>query len=135
MTKQNFFAASILSFALVSIGSAQGAVSPAANGEHYTQSQLKRLAHEARTPEDYKNLAAIYGKQQQDYLQQAAEEKQEWVRRSQITTSLYAKYPKPADSARNLYEYYVAKASEAGALSTKYSQLAAPAGAATQQHL
>jgi len=36
-----------------------------------------------------------------------------------------AKYPRPVDLARNLYEYYMYKASEMGALSLKYSQLGA----------
>ena len=33
---------------------------------------------------------------------------------------------RPVDSARNLYEYYMYKASEAGALEAKYSRLASP---------
>jgi hypothetical protein len=37
-----------------------------------------------------------------------------------------AKYPRPVDSARNLYEYYMYKASEAGTLEAKYSRLAEP---------
>ncbi len=36
-----------------------------------------------------------------------------------------AKYPRPVDSARNLYEYYLSKAFEAEKLSARYSQLAA----------
>ena len=135
MIKKGFCAAAILSFALVGVVSAQGAVSSAENGDHYTKSQLKQLERDARTPGQYTALAQYYGKQQKDYAQQAAEEKQEWVRRSQITTSLYAKYPKPADSARNLYEYYALKASEAGALSAKYGQLAGSSAASTQQHM
>lgn len=131
--KRRFFAASLLSFALMTVGSAQGAVSSAEDGDHYTQSQLKQLAREAHTPDQYKALATYYEKRQKNYLQQAADEKQEWVRRSQITTSLYAKYPKPVDSARYLYEYYSEEASEAGALSAKYRQLAEPAVPVTMQ--
>lgn len=36
-----------------------------------------------------------------------------------------AKYPGPADSARNLYEYDLSMASQRGKLSLKYRQLAA----------
>jgi hypothetical protein len=86
---------------------------------------LKQLAHEARTQEQYMAFADCYEKLQNNYLQQAAEEKQEWARRSQNIMALAAKYPRPVDSARNLYEYYLSKASEAGKLSVKYSQLAA----------
>jgi hypothetical protein len=125
MMKRSFLAAGILSFALASAGSAQGAVPPAGDGDHYTQSQLKQMARDARTQEQYTALANSYDKQQRDYLQQAAEEKVEWERRSQNIVSINAKYPRPVDSARYLYEYYVYKASEAGALSAKYGQLAA----------
>jgi len=135
MVKGRFFAAGILSLALVQIGSAQGAAAFQAETEHVSQTQLKQLARDAHTPEQYKVLAHYYDVKQKGYQKQAAEEKQEWVRRSQITVSLYAKYPKPADSARNLYEYYDAKAAEAGALSAKYSLLAEPGGGTAQPHM
>ncbi|MGA2651552.1 MAG: hypothetical protein ABSF28_13555 [Terracidiphilus sp.] len=128
-------AAGILTFAFVGVGSAQSAVSSGGDDSHVSQAQLKKMAREAHTPEQYKALAASYEIQQKGYLKQAADEKQEWIRRSQITVSLYAKYPKPADEAKYLYEYYVEKASEAGALSQKYAQLAEPAGATTQQRM
>jgi hypothetical protein len=122
--KRSIFAVSIVALALVSAGYAQGAVSSSSDGDHYSQAQLKQLAHDAHTPEQYKNLAASYSKQQSYFLQQAAEEKTEWQRRSQNIVSINAKYPRPVDSARNLYEYYVYKASEAGAMSAKYDQMA-----------
>ena len=133
--KVRLIAAGILTLAFVGVGSAQGAVGSAGDDSHSSQAQLKKMAREAHTPEQYKALAVSYGMQQKDYLKQAADEKQEWIRRSQITVSLYAKYPKPADEAKYLYEYYVEKASEAGALSAKYAQLAEPAGAAAQQRM
>ena len=79
----------------------------------------------AHAPEQYTALASYYGPAEANYLQKAAEEKQEWARRSQNITSVAAKYPRPVDSARNLYEYYMYKASEAGTLAAKYSHLAA----------
>jgi len=136
MMKKGFLAASALSLILVSVGSAQGAVSPTEDGDQYTQAQLKQLAREAHTTEQYNALANYYEKRSKDYLQQAAEERHEWVRRSQNVMGLFAKYPRPVDSARYLYEYYFEKASEAGALSAKYSQLANPAAPATiQSHM
>jgi hypothetical protein len=135
MMKKGFCAAAILSFALVGVVNAQGAISSAENGDHYTKSQLKQLERDAHTPGQYAALAQYYGEQQKNYAQQAAEEKQEWARRSQITASLYAKYPKPADSARNLYEYYALKASEAAALSARYGQMADSSAGSTQQHM
>ncbi|MGO9338136.1 MAG: hypothetical protein ACLPY1_11575 [Terracidiphilus sp.] len=132
MIKKGCCATSILIFALVNVGNTQAAFAKAESGEPHTQSQLRQLAREAHTPEQYMALAHYYDDQQKNYLKQAAVEKKEWVRRSPITASLYAKYPRPADSSRNLYEYYVEKASEAGALSAKYSHLAEPTDSATQ---
>jgi len=135
MMKKGFSGASILFFALMSVATAHGAVAPAAEVDHVNNAQLKQMAREAHTPEQYQALANSYERQQKYYLKQAADEKQEWVRRSQITTSLYAKSPSPADTARNLYEYYVEKASEAGALSAKYSQMAEPMASATEHQM
>jgi len=122
--KKGLIAAGMVALALVSAGYARGA---SFDGVHYSQSQLKQLTHDARTPEQYKNLATAYAKQQSSFLQQAAEEKAEWQRRSQNIVSINAKYPRPVDSARYLYEYYVYKASEAAALSAKYDQMASSA--------
>jgi hypothetical protein len=129
--KRNLFAVCILSFGLASVSSARGLASSAENDTHYTQAQLKQMARDAHTPEQYNALAGYYEKQQSDYLHQATEEKQEWVRRSQNIVSIAAKYPRPVDSARYLYEYYAYKAAEAGQLAAKYSQLSAPGVPAT----
>jgi hypothetical protein len=82
------------------------------------------MAAVAHSPEQFKILASYYGAQHGYFLQQAAVEKQEWERRSQNVTGVLAKYPRPVDSARNLYEYYMDKASETGALEAKYGILA-----------
>jgi hypothetical protein len=135
MIKGRFIAASIVGLVLIGAGSAQRAVASAGDGDHVSKAQLKQMARDAHTPEQYQALANSYGSLQSYYLKQAADEEKEWARRRPITPSLSAKYPTPADSARNLYEYYVEKASEAGALSTKYAQMAQPASAATQQKM
>ena len=123
---RNLFAACILALAISSVGNAQGTASSPETGAHYTQAQLKQLALNAHAPAQYTALANYYGERKSDYLQKAAEEKQEWERRSQNIMGPAAKYPRPVDSARDLYEYYMYKASEAGTLEAKYSQLAAP---------
>ena len=122
--KKGIFATVMMALALVSAGYAQGAGSFSGDGDHYSQAQLKQLARDAHTPDQYKNLAMSYSKQQSYFLKQAAEEKVEWERRSQNIVSINAKYPRPVDSARYLYEYYVTKANEAGSLSAKYDQMA-----------
>jgi len=122
--KLKMFEAFLLSFALAGFVSAQGTEEPNDTVSLCSQSHLKQLAHEARTQEQYTAVAGCYDKLQKNYLEKAAEEKQEWERRSQNVTASAAKYPRPVDSARNLYEHYQSKASEAGELSAKYSQLA-----------
>ena len=129
--KNKLFAASILSFALAGVANAQATASSAENGTHYTQAQLKELTRDAHTPAQYSALAKVYGNQQNNYLQKAAEEKQLWIQRSQNIVSIAAKYPRPVDSARYLYEYYSTMAAESGQLAAKYGQLSSPASAAT----
>jgi hypothetical protein len=123
---RNLLATCILSLAFAGVANAQGTASSTETGAHYTQAQLKQLASNAHAPEQYQALASYFGKQHKDYLQQATEEKKEWERRSQNVTGILAKYPRPVDSARNLYEYYMYKATEAQTLEAKYGRLAAP---------
>lgn len=135
MIKKSFLVTSVLSFALMGVASAQGNPASAADGDHYNHSQLKQLEREAHTTEQFLALASYYGQQQQVYHQQAKAVFHEWISQWQMSGSHFAKYPTPADSARNRYEDYVAKASEAGALFEKYSELAEPTPASTQQQM
>jgi hypothetical protein len=121
--KQNISSVVILSFALAGVAGAQVTTGAAANGTQYTKSQLSQLVREAHTPEQYAALATYYEARQSDYAKQAAEEKQEWARRSQNIVSIAAKYPRPVDSARNLYEYYDLMAKESGQMGAKYREL------------
>jgi hypothetical protein len=123
---RKMFAGSILLIAFASGASAQGSVSSPQTNAHYTQAQLKKLVRDAHTPEQYSALASYYGERQKNYLRLAGEEKLEWERRSRNVVGAAAKYPRPVDSARNLYEYYMYKASESGMLMAKASQLATP---------
>jgi len=123
---RNLFATCILALAFAGAASAQGAASSAETDAHYTKAQLKQLTLNAHTTEQYSDLASYFSKQRGTYLQKAAEKQKEWVQLTQNVTSAAAKYPRPADSVRNYYEYYMRKASEAGMLEAKYSRLAAP---------
>ena len=124
--KRNLFATCILALAFTGAACAQGAASSAEIGAHYTQAQMKKLARNAHAPAQYAVLSSYYGAQKEDYLRQAAEDKKEWERRSKNVSGHFGKYPRPVDSARNLYEYYMYKASEAGTLEAKYNRRAAP---------
>jgi hypothetical protein len=123
---RNLFAICILALAFAGSASAQSAASSAETGAHYTKAQVKNLKRNAHAPAQYAVLASYYGAQRADYLRQAAEEKKEWERRSKNVAVAFGKYPRPVDSARNLYEYYLYKASEAETSEAKYSQLAVP---------
>jgi len=120
---RNLYAVCLLSFTLAGVASAQATASSAENGTHYTHSQLKQLKRDAHTAAQYSALAGYYGDRQQDYLKQAAEARREWIRRSWNVVSIAAKYPRPMDSSRNLYEYYVYMAAESGRSASRYSQL------------
>jgi hypothetical protein len=123
--KRNLLFASILFFALAGAGIARAADPSQNSCSACTSAHLKQLARAASTEEQYSALAACYEKLHSDYLEKAAQEKQEWERRSHNVMAAAAKYPRPVDSARNLYEYDLSKAAEAGELSAKFSRQAA----------
>jgi len=131
--KRSLFAASLLSLALASVGIAQGTASSPETGAQYNKAELKQLELNAHAPVQYKALASYYGGQRDSYLQQAAKAKREWLELSQNATSHAAKYPTPADSARNQYVYNMSKASKAGTLEAKFSQMATPDASANAQ--
>jgi len=80
----------------------------------YSHSELQKMIAEAHTPQQYQVLATYFRVKQQTLEQQAQSEKVEWDRRSQITVSVYQKYPRPADSSRNRYEYFTYEAQQMG---------------------
>jgi hypothetical protein len=125
---RTLLALSVMSFLFPGMGSAQVPQSPAAGDEvpPITQARLKTLVQEAHTSGQYKTIAGYYGKLQQQFLKQAEDERQEWLRRSHSVTSISEKYPRPVDSSRYRYEYFSHKASEMGALVARYNELAAP---------
>lgn len=90
----------------------------------YTSAQIKKMAQEARTVEQYTVLADYYATRQRVYKRKAAEQMHLWAERNAMITPLSEKWPRPVDSARNLYDYYEYKMHEAAALQAKYSRLA-----------
>jgi hypothetical protein len=98
---------------------------------HYSKAELAQLRKEAHTPEQYRALAVYFEHRKRSFQEQADQEKKEWERRSQNVVGPAAKYPRPVDSARNLYEYYDYEADQAGLLQAQYERLAESAGVAT----
>lgn len=120
----------VLVFAVATSGSAQQQTGSTSATSHYTRAQLKQLVHNAHSQEQYEALTKYYRGQQNVYLGEAAQEKQEWIRRSQNVMAVAAKYPRPVDSARYLYEYYADQARRAGQSAEQYQQLAVTAAPA-----
>ena len=123
---RNLISACFLSLAFAAAGNAQAANHAADNGKQLTQTEVKQLARDAHAADQYKALAGYYGQEHSKYQQLADDEKKEWERRSQNIVSINAKYPRPVDSEKYLYEYYSYKASESAALEAKYSRMTGP---------
>ncbi len=91
---------------------------------HYSRAELQNMIAQARTPQQYNSLAAYFRQRQQVFENKAESEKQEWERRSQNVSGAAAKYPRPADSSRNRYQYFESEAARMGAQATRYDALA-----------
>jgi hypothetical protein len=132
MKNGSFIAAGILAVALAT-GVACAAVSLPESGQHYTAAQLKRMIREAHSPDQYRALARYYEARQSEYSQKAAEQMEEWERRSHNVTGPAAKYPRPVDEARNLYEYYAHEADDSAFQADKFTRFAEGAAALTKR--
>jgi hypothetical protein len=116
---------------VLATGLSSGAVTLPPSGSHYTATQLKQMIRAAHTPDEYTAIARYYDERHSEFTQKAADQMEEWARRSQNTSGPAAKYPRPVDEARNLYEYYVQEADDAAFQADKYYRFAAGAAAAT----
>ena len=93
---------------------------------HMSHRVLQERMQKAHTPAQFTALAEYFVQEEQEYRAKATEEKAEWIRRNQNNVSIYAKYPRPSDSAKNLYEYYEYKADHSGKLARQYENAAHP---------
>jgi hypothetical protein len=98
--------------------------SPATAESQPTPAQVKQMAREAQTPQQFAALADYYQAQSRTYSRMASAEMTEWSRRAEMVTPLSEKWPRPADSARNLSEYYRYKAEKLAATAAQYSRMA-----------
>ena len=94
-------------------------------GIQYSRVDLQKMVSEAHSTQQYQALATYYRSQQQAMEQKAQAEKQEWERRSQNTTGISQKYPRPVDSSRNRYEYFAYEADQLGQQAAHYESLSA----------
>jgi len=100
---------------------------------HYTPAQIKKMIREAHSADQYRAIARYYDERHAEFSQKAADEMAEWARRSENTSGPAAKYPRPVDSARNLYEYYAHEADSAAFQADKYYRFAAGVEAADKK--
>jgi len=92
-----------------------------------SNAELKQMEHNAQTPEQYAALASYFRSRQQDFRQQAVSEVPLMAWRSQFTFSLAAKYPRPYDSSRNRYDYFMYETHQMSQKAAYYEGLAAGA--------
>jgi hypothetical protein len=92
-----------------------------------SNAELKQMEHNAQTPEQYAALASYFRSRQQDFRQQAISEVPLMAWRSQFTFSLAAKYPRPYDSSRNRYDYFMYETHQMSQKAAYYEGLAASA--------
>jgi hypothetical protein len=81
----------------------------------------------ARSTQQYQQLATYFRSRQQSLEQQAQAEKAEWERRSQSNAGAAQKYPRPADSSKNRFEYFAYEADQMGQQAEHYESLTASA--------
>ena len=89
--------------------------------------QAEQMLHSARTVEQYQMLAGYFHARQLVFEEKAQVEKAEWDRRSQITAASYQKYPRPADSSRNRYEYFTYEAQQMAQQAAHFESLSTSA--------
>jgi hypothetical protein len=123
--------AALVALALTT-GTSSEAITLQPSGPHRSPAEVKRMIHEAHTPDRYRAIARYYDERHADFSQKASDEMAEWARRSQNTTGPAAKYPRPVDSARNLYEYYAHEADNASFQADKYYRFATGAAATSK---
>jgi hypothetical protein len=93
----------------------------------HSKAEVNQMVRGAHTAQQYHILAGYFRAQQQKFESEAQSEKQEWERRSQNTTGLAQKYPRPVDSSKNRFEYFSYQADHMSQQASRYEELAAKA--------
>ena len=118
----------LLAFEVVALAFAAGpAYAHVAHAEEppdLTPAQVRDMARSAQTPDQYGQLADFYQARRRMYVRKASEAMDLWARRNAVITPLSEKWPRPVDSARDLYYYYLYQAAKSAATAQRYSDLA-----------
>jgi hypothetical protein len=115
-------ACAILTFA----GSATvcAAATRSSDRPEYTSAQIRKMIKDAHTVQQYTVLADYYQARNRMFKQKAAEAMHLWAERNAVVSPIYEKWPRPVDSAHNLYDYYVAMENDAAAKVAHFNHLA-----------
>lgn len=123
----------VLAFEIVALAFAAGPgyaqTARAEEPPQYTAAQIRDMARAAHTPDQYSELADYYQARRRMFVRQASEEMDLWAQRNAVITPLSEKWPRPVDSARNLYDSYLYQAAKSAARAARYSDLANKAAA------
>ena len=123
MTTRKSLAVAIV-LVILSLGSGSASATTPGDKPEYTPTQIRKMAREARTVQQFTVLADYYQTQRRIYQRKAGEEMHLWAERSAQITPLSEKWPRPVDSSRNRYEYFEQMADESAALVEHYNKLA-----------
>ena len=93
----------------------------------YSKLEIKAMLRNAHSAQQYQELAAYFRARQSAFKQEAQSAKQEWERRGQITAGVYQKYPRPADSSKDRYEYFTYEAGQMGLQAAHFENLSTTA--------
>lgn len=96
-----------------------------ANAPNYGKAEVRKMIREAHTPDQYRALANYFRAQQLAYRNQAKSEVLELERRWQFMSGPAAKYPRPVDSSRYRYEYFMYEAEQMNQRAIHYERLSA----------
>jgi hypothetical protein len=121
-------AAAVLSLTFPLAGVAQSTVQTASLSAPMSTHDVHNLMKSANSKAQYEQLASYFHRQEAQYRAEAAAERAERDSRAQINAGMAQKYPRPVDSAQNLYQSYVSKADNAALRARHYEMLATPAG-------
>ena len=123
MTTRKSLVVAIL-LVILSVGSGSASATTPGDQPEYTSAQIRKMAKEARTVQQFTVLADYYQTQRRAYQRKAAEEMHLWAERSAQITPLSEKWPRPVDSSRNRYEYFEHMADESAGMVDHYGKLA-----------
>ena len=126
--KHHVVAVAMLTFAIATVA-AQATEKTGPDDPEYTAAQVRHLIHSAHTAQQFSDLADYYAARKRTFELKAKDALDLWAQRAAMINPLSEKWPRPVDSARNLYQYYAYEAAHCGQLSAKYGALADAAAA------